>query len=312
MHSWQMLCFDTVARTRNFSEAAKELYISQQALSKQIQKLEQVLGVKLLVRRPKVELTREGEVVHETVVEMLALERRMNQRLKAMNSTREPVHVGMGYTRNRSMLMNFFPWFLAKHPEVDLQITLDKAKDLQKLLLNGGIDFWIGYLAEQNENLEYVDLFEDPLVFLVPRKLLPQDWDETVNPLSALQEKGGSEGFDPNELPVMLLPKGHTIRTNAEAYIRSFGVTPHVILENNDNETLLMLGLNGVGALFAAKSVLARYADYPTMQEMLCFEVPTSLVPQTVSVIYRKNEELSVTQKTFLEACIERLDAEHQ
>ena len=302
MNSWQMTCFDTVARTLNFSKASKELYISQQALSKHVQKLEKDLGVQLLVRSPKVELTKAGEIVHEAVKQMLTTERKMNQHLKYLDSSKEMVSLGMGYTRNRNMLMTFFPWFKSAYPEIDLQITLDTARNLQDLLLNGRIDFWIGYMAEQNENLEHADLFEDPMIFLVPKQLLPENWDITVNPLSV-----SANGYEPSRLPIMLLPRGHTIRTNVEAYIRGFGITPNVILENNDNETLLMLGLDGIGSLFAAKTLVDRYADHPRMKNMLRFNVTTALVPQRVSVIYRKNTAFSKAQSDFLAACLERL-----
>ena len=302
MNSWQMTCFDTVARTLNFSKAAKELYISQQALSKHVQKMEKELGVQLLVRNPKVELTKAGEIVYEAIKQMMTVERKMNQRLKYLDSTKETVNLGMGFTRNRYLLMTFFPWFKSAYPEIDLKITLDTARNLQDFLLNGRIDFWIGYMAEQNENLEHVDLFEDPMLFLVPKQLLPENWDLSVNPLST-----SAEGYEPSRLPFMLLPRGHTIRTNVEAYIRGFGITPNVILENNDNETLLLLGLDGIGSLFAAKTLVDRYADHPRMKNMLRFDVTTSLVPQRVSVIYRKNMSFSKAQEDFLSACLERL-----
>lgn len=308
MHSWQMLCFDTVAKTKNFSEAAKKLYISQQALSKQIQKMEASLGAKLFIRKPKVALTPEGEIVFEAVTEILKIERNMNQKLKFFTNTKDPVNVGMGYTRNRHMLTKFFPWFLSTYPEIDLRITLDNARNLQKLLLNGDIDFWIGYLAEGNASLECIDLFQDQLMFLVPKSLLPSGWAENQNPLSFLQQDCPDCKFDPGKLPIMLLPKGHTVRTNAEAYIRSFGIAPNVILENNDNETLLMLGLDGVGALFATKTLVDRYADNPKFSNMLQFPVETSMVPQTVSIIRRKNVSLSRAQEIFRNACIEKLN----
>lgn len=305
MNSWQMLCFDTVVKTKNFSEAARELYISQQALSKQIQKLESSLDVKLLSRKPHVDLTPEGEIVYEAVSEMLAIERRMNLHLKNVNHSKEMVKLGLGYTRNRYLLTTFYPWFRKEHPDIELQILLEKANNLQKMLLSGAIDFWIGYLVEQNVNLECVDLFEDQLIFMIPKNLLPADWNPKQNPLSV--EEGTIKNFDPSQLPIMLLPKGHTVRATAEDYIDSFGITPNVILENNDNESLLMLGFSGEGALFAAKTLLARYQSYPALDNMLLFPVPQSRTSQKVSIIYRKNAELTNSQHAFLQACIDKL-----
>ena len=60
--------FYTVANTGNISKAAKELYISQPAISKSIQKLEESVGCKLFSRSSRgVVLTDEGKLLYEHV-----------------------------------------------------------------------------------------------------------------------------------------------------------------------------------------------------------------------------------------------------
>ena len=60
--------FYTVANTKNISKAAKELYISQPAISKSIQKLEESLGTKLFERSSRgVALTDSGELLYTHV-----------------------------------------------------------------------------------------------------------------------------------------------------------------------------------------------------------------------------------------------------
>ena len=62
--------FYTVANTGNISKAAKELYISQPAISKSIQKLEESVGCKLFSRSSRgVVLTDEGKLLYEHVSE---------------------------------------------------------------------------------------------------------------------------------------------------------------------------------------------------------------------------------------------------
>ena len=62
--------FYTVAKTQNISKAAKELYISQPAISKSIQKLEESVGCKLFSRSSRgVVLTDEGKLLYEHVSE---------------------------------------------------------------------------------------------------------------------------------------------------------------------------------------------------------------------------------------------------
>ncbi len=60
--------FYAVANTGNISKAAKELYISQPAISKSIQKLEENVGVKLFDRSSRgVSLTPEGQLLYTHV-----------------------------------------------------------------------------------------------------------------------------------------------------------------------------------------------------------------------------------------------------
>ena len=62
--------FYEVANCKNISRAASQLYISQPAISKSIQKLEEQLGAKLFIRSSKgVLLTPEGQMLYETVQE---------------------------------------------------------------------------------------------------------------------------------------------------------------------------------------------------------------------------------------------------
>ena len=57
--------FYTVAKTGNISKAAKELYISQPAISKSIQKLEESMNCELFRRSSRgVSLTEEGELLY--------------------------------------------------------------------------------------------------------------------------------------------------------------------------------------------------------------------------------------------------------
>ena len=67
-HLSQYKIFYEVARTGNISKAAKELYISQPAISKAIGKLEESLNTTLFFRSSRgVQLTEEGEILYEYV-----------------------------------------------------------------------------------------------------------------------------------------------------------------------------------------------------------------------------------------------------
>ena len=65
-HLSQYRIFHEVARCGNISRAAKELYISQPAISKAISKLEENLNTKLFIRNSRgVQLTKEGNILFQ-------------------------------------------------------------------------------------------------------------------------------------------------------------------------------------------------------------------------------------------------------
>ena len=65
--------FDAAARHLSFTKAAEELFLTQSAISRQIQTLEEQLGVKLFRREARrLSLTPEGEVLQRAVAETLA------------------------------------------------------------------------------------------------------------------------------------------------------------------------------------------------------------------------------------------------
>ena len=79
----QLHYFLSVARHRNFTEAAKEFYLTQPAITHQISALEQDLGIKLLHRTTRsVSLTRAGELFLEDAKRMLDLEERARERMR--------------------------------------------------------------------------------------------------------------------------------------------------------------------------------------------------------------------------------------
>lgn len=98
MNVAQITTFVTLARTLNYTETARALFISQPAVSQQIARLEAELGVKLLDRSSRgVEITAAGRTYYEDCVDILA--RLENARSRAQNQANEltdRVRVGCG------------------------------------------------------------------------------------------------------------------------------------------------------------------------------------------------------------------------
>ena len=131
-----------VVEEQGISEAARKLYITQQSLSEQMQKLEQQYGGKLFLRRPRFQLTQEGELLYRTLQKIRILEDGLDS---AMTEIREKqkgrLNIGIHSSRARCILPEAIARFRKQYPHVVLNFYNHDTSDFEKMLLNGDLDW---------------------------------------------------------------------------------------------------------------------------------------------------------------------------
>lgn len=138
--------FHAVAKAGSFSDAARELYITQPAVSQSVRNLETEIGVQLFVRGAKgVELTREGKILSDYVSSAMGMleagESRM--RMLAMLDAGE-LRIGASDTVSKWFLLPIIQKFHRTYPNISLTITNRTTAETIRLLKSGSID--IGYV----------------------------------------------------------------------------------------------------------------------------------------------------------------------
>ncbi len=120
----QYKIFYEVAKAGNISKAAKELYISQPAISKSISKLEDSLGVSLFTRNSRgVQLTSEGELLfHHTESAFEALSRGENELKRIKDFNIGHLRIGVSNTLCKYILLPYLKGFIEKYPHVKITI----------------------------------------------------------------------------------------------------------------------------------------------------------------------------------------------
>ena len=115
--------FEAAARHLSFTLAGQELFLTQSAVSRQIQQVEASLGVPLFERRHRaLELTEAGRLLQRTVVDCLERLRDVTSRVRATAALRQ---VSMTCTPGFASLWLIprLARFTASHPEVDVRIS---------------------------------------------------------------------------------------------------------------------------------------------------------------------------------------------
>ncbi len=137
--------FYYVAESLSFSEAAKQLYISQSAVSQSIKSLENRLDTNLFNRSTKhVSLTRDGELLYQHIEPALNLIGRGESRLlKASSVGASQLRIASSDTICRYFLVPYLDDFHNNFPDIHLKVTNGTSYECAKMLETNKVDLII-------------------------------------------------------------------------------------------------------------------------------------------------------------------------
>lgn len=161
--------FVEVVRFNGFSRAAESLFVTQPAISRSIQKLEQELGYKLLVREVDgVSLTDEGEILLTHAKQILAQFSQMNKALKEKSGPLEGVlHVGLPPVIASTYFADVILAFSQRYPLVELKIIELGTRKMIDAMLNGDVETAAVMLPLDDERFDLRAFSTDRLMLLV-------------------------------------------------------------------------------------------------------------------------------------------------
>ena len=134
--------FKEVAEAGNISTAAKNLYISQSAVSQSIKQLETALQARLFSRSPRgVSLTGEGQMLYQYVRSALGLlatgEDKLSQAQQLLLGT---LVIGASDTVTSFFLTHYLDAFHRLHPGIRLKIVSGRSAKVLSMLKSGAVD----------------------------------------------------------------------------------------------------------------------------------------------------------------------------
>ena len=134
--------FYYVGKHRNFTRAAAELYTSQPAVTRTIQRLETELGCLLFVRhKAGVEFTHEGQILFDYVSsahsQLMKGEEEVNRAAGTESGT---IYIGTTVTALRGFLFSFLDHFHLEHPGIKFKISTDSTNGVIERLKSGVVD----------------------------------------------------------------------------------------------------------------------------------------------------------------------------
>lgn len=232
----QIKYFQAVVRCNSFTEAAEECFISQSAISQQVQALEQELGVKLLNRQNrKFSLTPAGEHFYRKSLVLIAdFERMCHETVRIANKDRAELRIGYLKCYGGQEFRLAVAEFSEKYPDVSVQIINGNHEDLYAALRNGGVDLILSdqRRAFSDEYVNHILTTSECYIEIAAR-----------NPIAALE---CVETEDLKNIPCILVASPEQQETERIYYSEVVGIQGDFLFaENLEEARLLVIGGKG-------------------------------------------------------------------
>lgn len=234
----QIRYFQTVVRLGSFSEAAAECYISQSAISQQVQALERELGVTLLKRENRrFSLTSAGKHFYEKSLLLMADFDRLCKETKQIDHGEElALRIGYNKGYGGGEFQRAVVEFAAKYPEIPVSMQSGNHEDLYDLLRTEQVDL---ILNDQRR------AFSDEYVNVILTEIGCHIEISARNPIAGLECVNVS---DLRHTPCILIAS-KAQRENEESYYREiYGIEGEYLFAENLEEARLMV-VSGNGYL---------------------------------------------------------------
>ena len=304
MNFTQLRYFLAVAEEQNVTRAAGRLYISQQALSGHIAKLEGELGAQLFNRTPVFSLTYAGQQLQSYASRMVNLEEELRQVFQDINhDQRGALNIGISHTCGRAILPSILPRFCRSHPRIDIAIQEDTSHRMEDALQRGKLNLMIDFAPLRLPGAVCEELLQERLFLVVPKSLMTlyygACYDAVVSECSRNLDLTLFEKF-----PFILLKSGNRVREMLNRYMDKIGFRPGAVLETENTETAFALAAQGMGV--AVYPELFRWciaADTQTQASVEFFPFRDPDTTATLVVAHMKEHYQSRAAQDFVETC---------
>ncbi|WP_446724693.1 LysR family transcriptional regulator [Microbacterium sp. K41] len=282
MNLEQLRGFVEVARLGHFTRASEHLHLAQPSLSRQISTLERELGAELFHRaRGHIALTAAGETLLPRAQRMLAEADAIRDEMGELAGLRRGrVRLGAPPTLCISLVAEALSSFHDSYPEVDLHLIEGGSRLLVEQLAVGAVDM---ALITQSDgpppagvSLTRTPLLAEELV-VVSSAARPPVARTPAIPLSHLAT-----------LPLIAFDESYELRATTDAAFRAADLTPNLVLEGGEMDSVLRFVERGLGVAVVPAMVLF---DRPTLRSV---RLAHPAMTRTVSLAHRSDVSAAV------------------
>jgi len=295
----QLRIFYSVARNSSVTLAAKELFLTQPAVSIQIHLLEEDYSVKLFNRSGKgITITEEGRLLLSYAERVFNLSDEMEEALRQMKSLdRGRLKIGSSRTIGSYYLPQLFEIFKLKYPHIEIQMDISNSSRVIEEILSFQND--IGFIGIDyfHKNLVLKPFIKESLVLITP-----PDHELTRKKVISFKELNGQK--------MIMREKGSGTMELIKQELTKNKVSVETVMELGSNEAIKRAVEAGLGVSIISNNVVKREKDQGRIK-VLHFSSNKD-IKRIFYIIYRKDKYVSDLLKAFLDVAREFSNQFHE
>ncbi len=283
--------FYHVARAGSLTVAAKELNISQPAVSQSVKQLEGALGTKLFTRASKgVRLTGEGELLYRYVAKGYEQIMMGEQKLEQMlNLELGEIHIGASDMTLRFYLLPYLEQFHEKYPHIKVTVTNAPTPETLGNLRENKIDFGVVSTPFENEEgLKTVNVREIEDVFVAGRKFISYK-----NRMLDFQEL--------EKIPIIFLEGATSTRSYMDSFLQKNNVSIRPEFELATSDMIVQFAQRNLGVGCVIRDFAKEYLEDGRLFELRFNKI---IPKRNFSVVTNSRNPLTAAARNMLELLI--------
>lgn len=285
--------FYTVAKCRNISGAARELYISQPAISKAISRLEQNLDTTLFLRSSRgVKLTEPGEILYRQVESAFAaISQGEEQLLRVRKLGIGHLSIGASTSLCKYVLLPILRPFVRQNPHIQISISCQSSYETMAALEQGSIDIGLVGASDSMEKLEFIPAMEIQDIFVTTRTYL----DNLKERIPANSHLSSRTVFA--ESTLMLLNKENITRQYVDRYLSRENLSASQMIEVTSLDLLIEFAKTDLGIACVIKNFVKEDLACGRLVQL---KMPVSIPKREVGFAYPKAGSIPEPVRKFL------------
>jgi DNA-binding transcriptional LysR family regulator len=282
----QLRAFYQTAKHLNYTQASRELFITQPAVTAQVKLFEESINIKLFKKnKGKLFLTDAGKTIYEYARIIFKYERDLEAAIDELKRLgKGTLHLGTARTYSRYFIPFLISRFHEIFPRIQIELNEGNSSDMIQSLKTLQNEIVISAMENDADDISFIPFVKEEILLIYPLN-------------HSLSKKKKIHLKDIADEPVIMKEIGSGTRRLVDELYKRSGISPKILMETSDAEIIKLLVRHGEGISFLVKTAVIRELREHLMGSGRISECPLVI---EIYIAYLSNQPLSSAAHAFL------------